>query len=487
MPISSPPCIPRAIQLVIDDVAWREGWSLADEGGPWRAGVDRFMEPEDYLAIAHIGQSLSIRPQAACVLCQWDTENVCACCPTSTHAGTAWDNSARVGPWLGGAREVFAGSAAHIELALHGVGHEHWEQGARTRAEWFGAPNGAKWPWADLLRHLQTFTALLDQHDLGPAAGHRFPVSAVPCAFIYCFDDADPESTGALFAQAGVRQVSTPFGGGFARRSALLAADGGYDHGLPVLDRGGNGVPYDVFDTVPAQPTPNSICGIHWPNLLRPDPQDNALSVARWVDYLRRVSGRPDAMLAANANECFTQWAYCSFTHTHWDGRTLTIDATAMPDEVLATAERGPLWVKVALGEGEEVSRIEGDRLVPVAYCRGDRDALIALKGAAGKLSRVELAAGQSPPQALVTARGTCTILNLTDSLTETVIDLEVFGRQEIAVRLRRPPASVMSSTPRVRFESIGYAADEMTCTLTLRGHDIQGERAQVTLSHALA
>jgi hypothetical protein len=158
-----------------------------------------------------------------------------------------------------------------------------------------------------------------------------------------------------------------------------------------------------------------------------------------------------------------------------------------MPDEVLATAERGPLWVKVALGEGEEVSRIEGDRLVPVAYCRGDRDALIALKGAAGKLSRVELAAGQSPPQALVTARGTCTILNLTDSLTETVIDLEVFGRQEIAVRLRRPPASVMSSTPRVRFESIGYAADEMTCTLTLRGHDIQGERAQVTLSHALA
>lgn len=478
--------IPRAVQLVIDDVGWREGWSLAESDGPWRAGVNRLLEPEDYLAIAELGKRVGMRPQAACVLCEWDTENVCASCPTSTQAGERWDNSSRVGPWLYEVAEVFRGHADSLELALHGVGHEHWEDGVRTRAEWYGAQEGRRWDWDALLGHLTTFTAILDQHGLGPADGHRFPVSAVPCAFNYYFDAADAQSTGALLSQAGVQQVSTPFGGGFARHSALDAPDGGHEHGLVVLDRGSSGIPYDVFDTIPALPTSNSICGIHWPNLLAPEPEDNGQAVACWAGYLGAIRREPDMMVAANSSECFTQWAYHTFCTVTCRGSALEIDATGLPEAALRTAGRGPMWVKVPLREGDHISAIEGGCAAPVAYLRHEGFALIALQGLAGRRATVELGVGSEPPPCTATQRGTCNVLGICDTLTETVVELEVFGRQEIALRLRRPPASVLCSTPRVRVESVRFDEGTMTCSLGLRGHDIQGETAQVSLGHAL-
>ncbi len=243
--------IPRAVQLVIDDVGWREGWRLDVQGGPYRAGIDRLLQPADYAAIADLGAALSLRPTAAMVLCEWDRDNVCARQPTCTAAGAAWDNRSRAGTWSDEAAAVFAQRAAHLELALHGVGHEHWDDGRMTRAEYY-SPVAGKWRWADLQGHLEVFRALLDQHHLGPAAGHRFPLHFIPCAFAYLLDEADPQDTGALVAGAGARYCSTPFGC-LTRRSDLAAATGGVNHGVLIIDRGGNGVPWYAIDAVPEQ------------------------------------------------------------------------------------------------------------------------------------------------------------------------------------------------------------------------------------------
>ena len=243
--------IPRAVQLVIDDVGWREGWRLDDQGGPYRAGIDRLLGPADYAAIADLGQALGIRPTAAMVLCEWDRENVCARQPTCTQAGAAWDNSARAGAWSDEAARCFAERAAHIELALHGVGHEHWDDGRITRAEYYAHGQG-KWRWEDLQGHLEVFRAILDQHGLGPAAGHRLPRHFIPCAFAYLLDEADDTDTGALVASAGCEWCSTPFGA-LTQRTPLPAATGGVNHGVLIVDRGNNGVPWYAVDQVPAQ------------------------------------------------------------------------------------------------------------------------------------------------------------------------------------------------------------------------------------------
>ena len=244
--------IPRAVQLVIDDVGWREGWRLDGEGGPFRAGVDRLLEPADYQAIADLGKAVGMRPTAAMILREWDVHNRCAGVPTCTPEGAGWDNTHRVGPWMQAAADIFRQEAAHLELALHGVGHEHWSEGVMTRAEYYGRQPATKWPWSELQAHLNLFRELLDDHGLGPADGHRFPINFVPCAFCYLWDEADPQDTGALITGAGVQFCSTPFAG-LSGSPTPLAIDGGVNHGLLLLDRGSNGVPWYAYDQVPEQ------------------------------------------------------------------------------------------------------------------------------------------------------------------------------------------------------------------------------------------
>ncbi len=469
--------VPRAVQLVLDDVGWREGWSLDGSGGPWRAGVDRLMEPCDYDAIAKLGARLHTRPQAACVLCEWDRENVCATCPTSTAAGAAWDNSARGGPWCDEAAGVFRRRAANVELALHGVGHEHWEGGVRTRAEWYGAADNQRWPWEALRQHLTVFGRLLDQHGLGPDAGHRFPPSAVPCAFNYYFDDQDAESTGALLRTAGVRRVSTPFAGGFRQVSALAAPDGGYDHGVVVIDRGGNGVPYNVFDTVPAALTRNWICGIHWPNILMPDPDDNEQSVSHWAGALAAIDEQPEMMLAANSAECFAQWVWHTFVTLAQEGDTVTLDATAVPAPAWDTARDAPLWLKCRLPPGEHIAAVAAGELTAVGYGQRAGYTLLGLTGLGSTRARVRIVRGARPLTPVVLRSGTCNVVGLTDTEEVTSVACEVYGRQTLELLLGRAPGHARSGNPRVRVERVDYDAAQGICRITVAGHDIQGER----------
>jgi len=479
--------IPRAVQLVLDDVGWREGWGLDDSGGPWRAGVDRLLGPQDYEAITQLGERLNMRPQAAMVMCEWDRENVCARCPTCTQPGAEWDNSSRVGVWADEAAEVFRERAANIELTMHGVGHEYWLEGARVRAEWYDAANRRRWPWDDLVRHLDVFTQLLDQHGLGPRAGHRFPSSAVPCAFNFYLDDGDPESTGALYRRAGVQRCSTPFGGGIHFHSDRVAPDGGYDHGLVVIDRGGSGIPYDVYDRVPAGPTRNSICGIHWPNLLMEEPDRNGESVARWGAYLATLEAQPDMMLAANSAECFAQWAYCTFVDLACEADSFILDGSAMPRAVLPTARQAPMWLKVRLPEGVHISAIQADRLVPVAYHRAGEYALLGLHGMQGVKARVHLELGTEPPRTVALRTGTHNVLALTDTLTETTLYVEVYGHAQIGLCVRRPPASILTDNRRVKVNSVAHDAEEGVTTLSVSAHDIQGERVHISIGHSLS
>jgi len=476
--------IPRAVQLVLDDVGWREGWRLDDEGGPWRAGVDRLMVTEDYHAIAEIGARLNVRPQAAMVLCEWDKENTCAECPTCTHAGADWDNSSRAGEWSDEAAEVFRSRAAHIELAMHGVGHEHWENGERTRAEWYHAAKDQRWEWDALLKHLEVFRRILDQHNLGPDAGHALPPSAVPCAFNYYFDDGDPHSTGALFRAAGVERVSTPFGGGFHQVSPLAAPDGGFEHGLPVIDRSGNRVPYDAFDSVPEAPTPNSICGIHWPNVLAPDPAENERALDAWLEYLAAIDAQPDMMLAANSTECFAQWAYHSFVQLKQRGDTLSLDASAMPDGALPHTARAPLWLKLSAPSGTEVSAVRAEGLTAVGY-RRDRDCiLLGLSGVRQQRADLRLTLSGTLLDPVVLRTGTTNVLDITGTLDTTFLTLEVYGRQEVALRTLTDVSSLSCSNPRVSASIAGSDRPGRLCTLSLSTDNIHGETTTLTLRH---
>ena len=172
--------IPIALQLLIDDVGWWSGKDGGEHGEPARTGIQRDHVPEDYEAIALLGKKLAIRPQMAMCLCEWDRANILRELPDSTWMGTEWDNRRWVGPWLDKAAEIIRTNAAHLEFAMHGIGHLYWnEQGQMAGVEWFDGVKKASRPESQLRAHIEFYRRIMAQHDFGSIALESF---VAPCS-----------------------------------------------------------------------------------------------------------------------------------------------------------------------------------------------------------------------------------------------------------------------------------------------------------------
>ncbi len=301
--------IPMPLQVVIDDVGWWSGEDGSKRNEPYRTGINRHHVPADYTAIAELGRRLGIRPQAAFVLCEWDKENILRQLPTSTWMGENWDNSRWVGPWMDEAADIIRQNRDHFELTLHGIGHEYWNGGTFTRAEWTGSDGVMRSP--DQVRmHLDFFGKILDQHNLGP-----FPESFVPCAFRHSFGPSEGRSVSlaSLLSERGIHYINTPFSIMF-NKERVQYPDFGFDDGLMTVDRGEDQFDWNVFPAEPLNAVAGPTCGMHWPNLLHPDPERNEEIVDKWVNYLKPYNDKPDMMLAPDSRAFRHQLAHHTLT-----------------------------------------------------------------------------------------------------------------------------------------------------------------------------
>jgi hypothetical protein len=341
--------IPAPIQIVIDDVGWRRGVDGHERGEPFRTGMGRNHGPADYEAVVSLGRQLGMRPQAAMALCEWDRDNILRDLPTATWLGSDWDNSACVGPWMDEAAAVIREGAAHFELTLHAVGHEYWETRRMTRAEWFDPQNRMR-PREQVLRHLEAYMRLLDRNDL------PLPESFVPAAFQYGFGDPQ-EGFACILREHGIRHISTPFAQ-MRRAREPEAAFFGVECGLVTVDRGTEAPFWSAKACRPDYEVDGPIVGLHWPNLLHPDPDRNEEVVARWVEFLRPYDARCDRMLAPDTRRCWTQLVYCAGAEVSRDGGGIILDFGSLCD--LDAALLGDEFtLKIALPSGRTVASSE--------------------------------------------------------------------------------------------------------------------------------
>jgi hypothetical protein len=319
--------IPLPIQVVIDDVGWWSGHNGSTQRTPFhepfRTGIARDHVPADYAAIASLGRQLGIRPQAAFIACEWDKENILGALPSCNWMGAAWDNSRHVGPWQEEAVQILRDNRDHIELTLHGIGHEFWSADTNgdwsfTRAEWHDAV-GVMRPRETLQRHLELFAQILEQHDLG-----GFPTSFVPCAFLHRFCK-NGGGLAELLKTAGISFISTPF---FTMRGGegLEEKRLGFDSGVLTVDRGRDLQNWCVIGQPPAGELHSAICGMHWPNLLHLEPARNEEIVAAWVDFLRLQNGRFDRTLAPDTAFFAAQLLHHETTHCELQNDALFLD-----------------------------------------------------------------------------------------------------------------------------------------------------------------
>jgi hypothetical protein len=313
--------IPMPIQVVIDDVGWWSGEDGSKRQEPYRTGINRKHVPADYQSIADLGHALGIRPQAAIILCEWDKENILRQLPTSTWMGENWDNSKWVGPWMDEAAELIRNNQTNLELSVHGIGHEYWEGGAFTRAEWTDS-NGQMRPEDQIELHLEYFQKIMEQHKLGP-----FPESFVPAAFRHSFGPSEGReiSLAEILEKRGIKYINTPFSSIY-NRERIQFKNFGFDSEVMTIDRGNDEFPWLTFPADPSAVLSGPTCGMHWPNLLHPDPERNSEVVQRWISYLEPYNDMQDMMLAPDSEYFQHQLAHNSLTHVQKTRNSISIN-----------------------------------------------------------------------------------------------------------------------------------------------------------------
>ena len=313
--------IPMPLQVVIDDVGWWSGEDGSKRQEPYRTGINRNHVPADYQAIVDLGKALGIRPQAATVLCEWDKRNILRHLPTSTWMGKKWDNSKWIGPWYEEAAEIIRNNQKYFELTVHGIAHEYWMDGTFTRAEWTDS-NGQMRPQDQVELHLEYFEKLMEQHNLGP-----LPESFVPCAFRHSFGPSEGRriSLAEIFSKRGIKYINTPFEIMFNKQRVQYGLFG-FDTDVMTIDRGSDEFPWLTFPANPSAIHSGPTCGLHWPNMLHPDPERNSETVDKWINYLKPYNENNNMMLAPDSVAFRHQLAHHALTKIQMTGNSVVLD-----------------------------------------------------------------------------------------------------------------------------------------------------------------
>ena len=338
--------IPMPIQVVIDDVGWWSGKDGSKQQEPYRTGISRDHQPVDYEAIAALGRALGIRPQAAMILCEWDKKNILRKLPTSTWMGKKWDNSKWVGKWQEEASDIIRKNNRNFEFTLHGIGHEYWEGDKFTRAEW-ADKKGIMRPRDQVEKHLDYFGKIMDQHNLGP-----FPVSFVPTAFCHTYgkSSGNDVSMAELLKKRGITYINTPYQS-MLNAKAVDHGTFGFDSGVMTVDRGHDLMNWFVSGKAPSGKINGPTCGMHWANIIHPDPSRNQEIVEEWVKLLAPYNVAMETMLSPDSVSFQNQLAHHTCTRVNITDKNIELDFNEA-DSLPGSLKKNQLTLKVKSQNG---------------------------------------------------------------------------------------------------------------------------------------
>lgn len=475
---------PKAFGIAIDDLGWNQGSSLGEEGGPWRAGVKREMGVKEYAPIVEIGKALGIRFQGLFILSEMDRENICAKYPTATKQGAAFDNSANIEQEQIDVMNFVVENAAHLEFGLHGVGHEHFENGLRTRAEWYDLENDKPWPGHDTRDHLKAFMEIMAQYGLTDENGQSFPESFVPCAYGYYWNPEGELSTGKLMNEAGVKYANTDFK--YIPESAPpVDFGGGFDHGLLVINRYNYGNEWFELASLPKRPYQEyetDIIETHWPNWLAQDYFLQDELNKKWIEYFSDIQKSEIYYLAKNTEQLYSQWLYKKYAKVKEESGKVLIDNSAMPDAAYEEDILGNMVLKIKLNENRHVSKAEINGAPISAYYEDAGYGFIYLNKLDKKEYELVYETGASSLPVYINNTGTYNIYSVNISDDNISFELEMYGMQTVRVKCSEP-AEIVSDNPKLKIISSAYNSGDGFLLLEISGHNIQGEKGNISIN----
>lgn len=473
---------PRGVSVNIGQVGWMGGSSLEETDGPWRAGIRRDFDVRDYKPFAEVGKELGVRFMSLFIMGEFDRLNILGEYPTSNPSGKNWDNSKYIGPTQIEIMDYVKDNAANIELGITGVLHEYWEDGVKSRAEWFNVEKQEPRDETIIRNNVELLKRLLAQYGISPENGHSYPQSFISYGFY--FNPGAKYSLGRVLSENGVKYANTPYATIKGLNHPPLL-DGGFDNGVLLLDRHNHGNLWYEYAKLPDS-IPSGIQSVvvesHWANWLAYDDHLQGDLNERWVNYLRSIQADRDHYLSKNTEQLYSQWLYKKYTTIEeTEPGKVIIDNISMTEDAYKYDLLGNIVLSVKLEEGEHVNMalIDGD---PIAsYYEAEGFGYIYLPPLLKNKYTLEYSIGNRKMNNHVNNTGTYNVYYVKQTNSEINIDIKMYGKQ-IVEFYGQEIKSIVSSNKNLKVEDFTYNEDNKTTYLTINGRNIQGERGVISL-----
>lgn len=480
---------PRAFAFAVDDLGWNIGNDVGDidNQGPYRIGIDRKMDLENYKPIVEVGKNVGVRIQSLFVLAEMDRLNILRKHPSTTWMGKDWDNTKNINQGQIDIMNFVKDNAAYIEFGLHGVGHEHWVNGKKNRAEWYSTDDNKPWPEDTTKAHIQCFKDIMAQYGLDEAHGQRFPESFVPCAYGYYWNPGADYSTGKLLADNGLKYVNTLFTYIEELNPPKGNNGGGFDNGVIVVNRINYGNEWwrlSALPTVPLEKQESDIIETHWTNWLAQDDFVQNTTIQNFIEYYQMVQKSKDRYCAKNTEQFFSQWLYNKYTTVNQrrEGE-VEIDNTKMPDEAYKNEILGVMVLKVPLDTDEHISKATLNGKSIPAYFEEFGWGYLYLPVLKQEKYTLKYKIGKEMMPLFVFNTGTYNVYDLTKDKKKVTVDIEMYGTQTVKIKCDQPK-KLVSNNKNLIVLSQDYENAAKMLSIELKGIDIQGERGMLTLSY---
>jgi hypothetical protein len=474
---------PRGVTVNVGQVGWMIGSAHGDMGGPWRAGIRRDFDVRDYVPIVEVGKELGIRFMTLFILGELDRLNILGEYPTSNPAGKDWDNSANIGPVQLEIMNYVKANAANMEFGITGVLHEYWEEGVRSRAEWYNVEEQKPRDEKIIRNNVDLIKRLMAQYGLTPENGHSFPESFI--AYGFYFNPGGEYSLGRVLSENGVKYANTPYATiEGLKHPPLLSGD--FDNGVLLLDRFNHGNLWYEYAKLPdygPEGIQTVVVESHWANWLAYDDHLQPELNQKWIDYLRNIQADRDHYLSKNTEQLYSQWLYKKHTNVRETSRgRVTIDNRSMPNDAYQYNLLGNMVLAVELRDGEHVSHASLDGKPIASYYEAEGYGYIYLPPLERKNYRFEYRTGNQPMNKYVNNTGTYNVYNVVDQGSSFEIDIQMYGEQIVQVRSPRP-VSIDSTNTNLKVKSFTYNQNTSMTSIIVEGRDIQGERGKIILN----